>query len=91
MKNYTLYELKPEHARQKSFYGKAVVHYVNENEITLYSYNTPVISIINGEIRRLWRGWSVTTSKHIHEFLSQTCGVGLTKKEWDTMPVTNTL
>ena len=91
MENYTLYELKPEYSRQKSFYGKAIVNYINENEITLYSYNTPVIALENGEIRRLWGGWSATTSKHIREFLLQTCGVILTKKEWDSMPVINTL
>lgn len=39
---------------------------------TLYSYNTPIlIKYKNGDIKRIWAGWSQTTQKHIKYF----CGL----------------
>ena len=56
---------------QKSFYGKAKIYSENGIE-TLYSYNTPIIRREkNGELKRLWGGWSGTTGRHIASF----CGL----------------
>lgn len=69
---------------QKSFYKKAYIH-INTDEynnyiITLYSYNTPILSIDNGVFKRLWNGWSATTGRHIKAFC------GFTKKEFFEIP-----
>ena len=64
-------ELRPIYSSQKSFYGKAIINYdFQQNEITLYSYGTKVCIIRNGKPEIL--GFhSVTTLKHIKEFLKQ--------------------
>lgn len=69
---------------QKSFYKKAYIH-INIYEytkyiITLYSYNTPILSIENGVFKRLWDGWSATTGRHIKVFC------GFNKKEFFEIP-----
>ena len=65
------YELIPKNG-QKSFYGKAIVYVNADGSETLYSYNTPIIERkANGELVRIWRGWSVTTGRHIKAF----CGL----------------
>lgn len=64
----------------KSFYGKAIVFYLNGREC-LRSYNTIVASrTYDGEIHRHWSGWSATTGRHIRAFC------GLNKKEFDKLP-----
>lgn len=65
------YELMPNNGR-KSFYGKAIVIIDNDGNETLYSYDTPIITRKNnGELIRLWGGWSATTGRHIAAF----CGL----------------
>lgn len=65
------YELTPNNGR-KSFYGKAIVEIDNAGNETLISYNTPIITRTNnGELVRLWGGWSATTGRHIAAF----CGL----------------
>lgn len=69
---------------QKSFYKKAYIR-INTDEynnyiITLYSYNTPILSIENGIFKRLWDGWSATTGWHIKAFC------GFNKKEFFEIP-----
>lgn len=89
-----MYELKPIHARQKSFYGKAMLavdtgadtHYI------LHSYGTPVLAVEVAEngniyISRLWSSYSATTGRHVREFTYQVCGYVLNKPEWDKMAV----
>jgi len=54
----------------KSFYGKAKVMVENGVE-TLLSYDTPILRRENGNLKRLWGGWSATTGRHIAAF----CGL----------------
>lgn len=65
------YELIPTNGR-KSFYGKAFVQIDSEGNETLLSYGTPILKrAVNGDILRLWGGWSATTGNHIKSF----CGI----------------
>lgn len=75
------YELTPVDGR-KSFYGKTYV-IEDEGKSTLYSYNTPIVSVKDNKIKALWNGWSMTTGRHINAFfesLGLSQGVG--KKYW---------
>lgn len=57
---------------QKSFGGKALVEVHQDGSETLYSYCAPIIKrFANGELSRLYAGWSQTTGKHIKAF----CGL----------------
>lgn len=69
------YELTPVDGR-KSFYGKTYV-IEDEGKSTLYSYNTPIVSINGNTIKPLWEGWSMTTSRHVDAFFSS---LGLDRK-----------
>ncbi len=74
---------------QKSFYGKAKIHFKG-SWIYLQSYDTIVCSINKDTktIRRHWNDWSVTTSKHVNDFLiSNGFDHGISKKEWLSLPV----
>lgn len=66
-----VYDMTPQYDNRKSFYNKAIVD-DNGNEKTLYSYNTPVVKIIDGKVELLpkW-DWSQTTLRHVKEFLKQ--------------------
>lgn len=69
---------------QKSFYGKAKVKIYSDNTKILQSYNTDVAKIdANGNVIRLWDGWTTTTGKHIKVFC------GLNKKEFLNLPLNN--
>lgn len=89
-----MFELKPVHSNQKSFYGKAVV-YVDtgvDTHYILHSYGTPVLAVEVAEngniyISRLWSSYSATTGRHVREFTYQVCGYVLNKSEWDKMAV----
>lgn len=84
--NVGVYDIKPVYTPQKSFYGKAFgVAAVNED--TLYSYQTKVCKICNGNFVRLWSGYSKTTMIHINEFRMQNRLPSLSKKEWNNLPV----
>ena len=75
----TIYELKPTNG-QKSFYGKALVKRNTDGSETLYSYRTPIIKqTSDGELVRLWDGWSATTGSHIKAFC------GLSKAEYNQL------
>ena len=39
------------------------------NGTVFFSYNTPVCARINGQWSRTEKKWSVTTSRHINQFL----------------------
>lgn len=63
-----IYELIPTNGR-KSFYGKAKVVVDDSGNETLYSYDTPIIKRdANGNLTKLWNGWSSTTGAHIKAF-----------------------
>ena len=81
-------ELMPINSRQKSFYKKAHVTEYSNGQIELTSYDTVVCKITpTGEFKRLWDGWSATTSNHVNEFLVQNGFKKLSKKEWLELPV----
>jgi len=64
-------ELKTEFDNKKSFYGKAKVVFEN-NKLVLISYNTRVAEIDVKENKAVVFGtYSVTTLRHIKEFLKQ--------------------
>lgn len=79
-------ELHPIYATQKSFYGKAMVSTADDNEHQLFSYGTLVAGFKDGDLSFL-TGYenhlTLTTVKHINEFLSQNLGysVKLTRKQ----------
>ena len=68
---------------RKSFYNKAFVERDNNGVLTLYSYNTPVLSYNRGKFTRLWFSWSATTQRHINAFVRY-CGYTYAGKAWFT-------
>lgn len=75
------YDLLP-HTSQKSYYGKAIVWEMADGSKVLQSYQTRVARITpNGEVIRMWGGWSATTGKHIASFC------GLNKKAFMSLPL----
>ena len=70
-KAVNVFELMPDNGR-KSFYGKAKVYIFKNGDQVLYSYDTPIIrKKKNGDLFRIWDGWSATTGCHIKAF----CGL----------------
>lgn len=77
------YELTSIYNNQKSFYGRALIEESKNGDVTLVSYGTNILTVkSNGKILPLWNGYSVTTQKHINEFMLQFTGVKCNKKEW---------
>lgn len=64
-----MYELKPIYDERKSFYRKAVIE-IKDGIKGLYSYNTRVAEIKEG-VAKVFGTYSVTTLRHIKEFLLQ--------------------
>ena len=72
---------------RKSFYNKCYVVRDNNNNLTCYSYTTPVARFSEGKFARLWSGYSATTMRHINSFASY-CGINASgKKWWDSLPI----
>ena len=73
----------------KSFYGKAKVNTYDKGTKELVSYGTKVVRLgKDGTIKRLWDGYSMTTLRHVNEFLAQNgSDKKLTKKDWLAMEV----
>ena len=67
-----IYGLEAQYDSRKSFGGKARVETDNAGTETLYSYTTPVVKIVKGEVTLLpkWDS-SATTLRHVKEFLKQ--------------------
>lgn len=74
---------------QKSYYGKAKIHYLDNGDIILHSYDTDVLKIENGKLVKLWNGWSATTMKHIKDFCMAFGFEYGNKSWWDNMPCEN--
>ena len=73
------YELNASYDSRQSFYGKAKV--IEEgNKQTLISYNTEVATIENGKVK-VNGTYSITTLRHIKEFLLQNGFKADSKKE----------
>ena len=74
--------------RAKSFYGKAKVIETENGEKVLQSYNTEVCKIsCNGELVRMWEGYSTTTMRHVNSFLSFFGISGGGKAWWEAQSV----
>jgi len=67
--NDITYNLKPIYDHHKSFYGKARVRQ-SSGMVSLISYNTRVAIIENGVVT-VYGLYSITTLRHIKEFLKQ--------------------
>lgn len=67
---------------QKSYYGKALVKECEDGTIILQSYQTDVLKIENGNLIKLWDGYSVTTMNHINDFCRQFGYPTFNKKSW---------
>ena len=77
---------KVEAITQKSFYGKALQ--IDHDGIKyLKSYDTIVCAIENGDLIRLWSGYSLTTMNHINAFCIHNGLQGCNKKAWDNLEV----
>ena len=83
-------ELQPRYDSAKSFYHKAKIYRDDKGSIYLESYNTIVAEIKDPAItgtkksQVIIKGWySMTTSRHINEFLLQytNCNKKFSKKE----------
>ena len=80
--------VKYAHRRTKSFYKKAFVRDLSTpdaEKVLLYSYNTPVCAVVNGLFRRIWGGWSATTSRHVHAFCIMMGIPPIGKQTWDNL------
>ena len=76
------YDLKPQYDSAKSFYGKARVRVEDNGDKALISYNTKVAEIRGGQL--FIHGWfSVTTARHINEFMRQHGHDSMAKKDMD--------
>lgn len=85
------YELVPKHDARQSFHGKALVEVDNDGRKYLTSYGTLVCYLgLDGNLHRLWPGWSSTTGRHVREFARQ-CGLtgDMGKKAWESLEVEN--
>lgn len=85
-----LYELKPQFDSAKSFYHKANIYRNDKGSIFLMSYETIVAEIRDATITETGNqqaivfGWySMTTSRHINEFLQQNGFNKMSKKEME--------
>lgn len=65
-----VYDLAPEFDYHKSFHGKARVDAKDKKNQELYSYNTLVAEIVDGE-PMVYNLQSATTLRHVKEFLRQ--------------------
>jgi len=78
----------------KSFYGKAKLAISDTGEIFLKSYDTIILSLTPTNdgftVNRIWGGYSVTTMRHINDFLALHGINQGGKKWWDSLPVTKT-
>lgn len=74
--------------RQKSFHGKAHVQNLDNGDTLLISYDTPVCAVDSeGNVKKLWDGYSATTMRHINAFLTLMDVPGGGKAWWDSLPV----
>lgn len=77
---------------QKSYYGKAIVIEDNQGNKILQSYATQVAKIDkNGNLQKLWNGYSQTTMHHIIDFCKlYNVNFAGTKKAWEQLDNTAT-
>lgn len=79
--------LNPRYDSRKSFYNKAMV-FEHKGNYLLKSYDTFVCAIINGKVIKLWDGYSMTTMRHINDFVAQfSNNANGGKAWWDSLKV----
>lgn len=85
-----LYELKPQYDNAKSFYKKANVYRDDNGKIFLMSYTTIVAEITDKIVAedgnahaKVYDYYSVTTARHVNEFLQQNGFSKMSKKEME--------
>lgn len=85
-----LYELEPQFDSAKSFYHKAKVLRNDKGSIFLMSYSTIVLELKDATITNdrkqhihIFNWYSLTTSRHINEFLRQHGYRAMSKKEME--------
>lgn len=71
--------------RRKSFYGKAKVE-ESRGITTLYSYGEKIVSVKGNKVKKIWNGYSMTTQRHIVEFLLQKVGYHIDKNKYENIP-----
>lgn len=76
-----IFDLKPlPEQKQKSFYGKAEVHLLDDGTQVLYSYGTEICrKNPDGSLTKIYKDWTNTTGRHIKAFC------GLSKKEYENL------
>ena len=74
-------ELQAIYSHTKSHYGKAQVEHLENGHKVLYSYNTKVCELDNNNNIVDIGYYSVTTSRHINDFLQQNGLAKMSKKE----------
>ena len=78
--NYREFDLSCRFDARQNFYGKARVKVYDNGDEDLVSYNTVVAEKRNGNINV--KGWySMTTGRHINEYLQQSGFLPMTKKQ----------
>lgn len=86
MSAISIKNLEPVYDRAKSFYGKAKVRRIGDNE-SLISYSTNVMRIQGGRLLRTpGQPQSVTTSRHMCEFARQHGYPAMGKRELMELP-----
>ena len=78
--NIQSYLLEPRYSNVKSFYGKAIVTITPQKKV-LSSYNTEVCVLDNNNNIVDIGYYSLTTSRHINEFIQQHGHNKMTKKD----------
>lgn len=82
MKAIRIYEPCPINNRL-SFNGKCKVVEYETGIRYLFSYDTLVMVFNGRDYKRIWSGYSATTTAHVSAFM----GRKVTKKEWLAMPI----
>ena len=84
--------------KQKNFfrvdkYNKAFGIMNADGSVTLQSYWTDILKFnpTNKTFQKFWDGYSLTTSRHIHDFLSTFGCRGYCKKDWLSLPCNETI
>lgn len=71
----------------KGSYDRAAIIYHTNNSVILRSYYTDIAVIYKGKFYKIWKGFTVTTLKHINLFREENSFPTLNKREWIELPV----
>jgi len=86
MTNNKTEELQVIYGTHKSFYKKAIVEFTPDGNTNLYSYNKLVAYIDKYNKLTVYGTYSVTTLRHIREFILQYTSINhVTKKDIEEM------